>query len=29
MVLPQPGGPKRRTPLGAPRREDEEVKRAG
>jgi len=24
MVLPQPGGPKRRTPLGAPRREEEE-----
>jgi len=28
MVFPQPGGPKRRTPFGAPRREDE-VKRLG
>lgn len=29
MVLPHPGGPKRRTPLGAPKREEDEVKRLG
>jgi len=29
MVLPHPGGPKRSTPFGAPRREEEEVKRLG
>ena len=29
MVFPQPGGPNRRTPLGAPRRDEDEVKRFG
>ena len=29
MVFPHPGGPNRRTPLGAPRRDEDEVKRFG
>jgi len=29
IVFPQPGGPKRRTPLGAPRSEEDAVKRSG